>query len=422
MNAISPAFGCTVGTLSFEDALGRVLSLSFGKLPSETVDLLDSVGRVIAEPFLARSDLPRFDQSAMDGYAVRCANLTPGVLLPITGRTAAGETPGVLDDGGAYRILTGAPLPEGADAVIAQENVHRHGDFIEVRGVVPAAGTNVRRRGEDMRIGKALIAEGAILDWRHVAVFAAQGVSTVSVHRRPRITLLSSGRELRTPVQHLGPGQIHDSNLPMLVALLRNCGATVRPMAIVADSAIEMRAALQRAALDADVVITTAGISVGDEDHVRDALHDLGGDLAVLSVAMKPGKPLAAGRLGDAVFIGLPGNPMAALAGAMAFVRPLLAHMTGTAPAAPLRVHASFDFRRKPGRTEFIPVRLRQQGACLWAERVGPDGSGRLAPLLSATGFAILSAQDADIRHGTLLEFTAFMSTNTDPDRENPIG
>lgn len=408
MNAISPGFGCTLGTMTFGAALDRVLGLAPAPLPAETIGLADCVGRVLAEPFRAASDLPRFDQSAMDGYAVRVEGLMPGAWLPVTGRSAAGEVPACLAIGEVCRILTGAVLPAGADAVIAQESIHRRGGLIEVTDI-PDIGTNIRRRGEDMRVGQVLIPEGTLLDWRHIAVFAAQGASTVPVRRHPRITLLSSGRELRAAGQTLAPGQIHDSNLPMLLALLRAGGAVVRPVAIVADDAAAMRAALRSAALDADLVITTAGISVGDEDHVRDAVHDIGGDLAVLSVAMKPGKPLAAGRLGDAVFIGLPGNPMAALAGAIAFVRPLLARMMGLAPTPVIRAHAGFTTRRKPGRTELIPVSIRQHDACLWAERVGPDGSGRLAPLLEATGFAVLAAQDADTRHGTLLDVLPFM-------------
>lgn len=158
-------------------------------------------------------------------------------------------------------------------------------------------------------------------------MMVAQGVPSVLVRRRPRVTLLSSGRELRDLGESLAPGQIHDSNLPMLAALLHAGGASVRSVALVPDDPGAMRSALHRAALNADLVVTTAGISVGDEDHVREALRHLGGDLAVLTVAMKPGKPLAAGQVGDAVFIGLPGNPQAALAGAIAFVRPLLARM-----------------------------------------------------------------------------------------------
>ena len=318
------AFGCAGGGIRFDDAVEHVLSLAPSRFRAETVPLVDCAGRVIAAPFEARLDLPGFDRSAMDGYAVSCADLKAGAWLPTIGRTAAGEAPGRLCPNSAHRIMTGAPVPDGADAVIAQENVYQRGSMLQI-GAVPPVGSNVRRRGEDIRIGQMLIAEGATLDWRHIAVLAAQGVQYVSVLRRPRVTLLSSGRELRDPGEGLAPGQIHDSNLPMLATLLHAGGAVVRTMAVVEDDVAAMRSSLRHAAIDADLVLTTAGISVGEEDYVRDALRDLGAELAVHKVAMKPGKPLAFGRFEDAVFIGPPGNPLAALAGAIGFVRQLLA-------------------------------------------------------------------------------------------------
>lgn len=414
MNAIIPAFGCVTGGTPFPDALDRVLTLVEAPLAAEQVSLANAAGRILAEVVGARRDLPGFDQSAMDGYAVRCATLTVGAWLPVTGRTAAGEAPGIMADGGAHRILTGAPLPSGADAVLAQETVHRDGGLIRIMAV-PPSGTNIRHQGEDMRHGEELARPGTRLDWRHITVLAAQGIAEVRVRRRPRVTLLSSGRELRGAGDCLSKGQIHDSNMPMLAALLTGWGVEVRPMPIVPDDAASMRRALQSAAADADIVLTTAGISVGDEDHVRDALHALGGDLAVLKVAMKPGKPLAAGRLGSAVFIGLPGNPLAALAGAIGFVRPMLARLAGTSEPPPLRARAAFDLPRKPGRAEFIPVTLRQSDTCLWADRSGPDGSGRVSPLLSATGFAFLSADDADVRRGRTLDVIPFLDPGISP-------
>jgi molybdopterin molybdotransferase len=186
-------------------------------------------------------------------------------------------------------------------------------------------------------------------------------------------------------------------------------------MPIVPDDAASMREALHAAAAGADIVLTTAGISVGDEDHVRDALHALGGNLAVLKVAMKPGKPLAAGRLGGAAFIGLPGNPMAALAGAIGFVRPMLARLAGTPPPRPLHARAAFDMVRKPGRAEFIPVRLRQSDSGMWADRSEPDGSGRLSPLLASTGFACLSDAEADVRRGKFLKVIPFLDIGITP-------
>jgi molybdopterin molybdotransferase len=407
MNAIAPISGCSGTGMPFDIALGRILGLVTGALGVEHVSLHDCVGRILAVSLEARLDLPFFDQSAMDGYAVRCIDLADDLRLPVIGRTTAGERPGVLHPGSAHRILTGAPMPDGADAVIAQECVHHENGSLQI-SAVPLIGTNMRRRGEDIRVGQRLIAEGTRLDWRHLTALAAQGAQSVAVRCRPRVAVLSTGRELQEPGRSLAPGQIYDSNLPMLAALLQADGAIVRPVTAVADKAGATRDALLDAAVNADLVLTTAGISVGDEDHVRDALLDLGGDLAVLKVAMKPGKPLAAGRLGDAVFIGLPGNPLAALAGAIAFVRPLLARMAGTADPATERARAGFDMCRKPGRTEFIPVRLHQQGASCWAERTGPDGSGRLAPLLEATGFAILAAATGDIRHGDEIELFLF--------------
>jgi molybdopterin molybdotransferase len=421
MNAITPIFGCSAAGMPFDTALGRVLGLVRGTLGIEHVSLCECVGRVLAVPFEARLDLPGFDQSAMDGYAVRCADLAGSLLLPVTGRTAAGERPGCLHPGSAHRILTGAPMPDGADVVIAQECVHHEDGLLQINGA-PPVGTNVRRRGEDIRIGQPLIAEGTRLDCRHLTVLAAQGVRTVAVRHRPRVTVLSTGRELREPGHNLAPGQIHDSNLPMLAALLHADGAIVRPMTAVADEAGATRVALLDAAAGADLVLTTAGISVGDEDHVRGALLDLGGDLAVLKVAMKPGKPLAAGRLADAVFIGLPGNPLAALAGAIAFVRPLLARMEGTTDPATVCARAGFDMRRKLGRAEFIPIHLHQRGACSWAERTGPDGSGRLAPLLEATGFMFLSAGMGTICHGDEIEVLPFGSAVIASRRETVHG
>jgi molybdopterin molybdotransferase len=181
-----------------------------------------------------------------------------------------------------------------------------------------------------------------------------------------------------------------------------------------------MRSSLRHAAIDADLVLTTAGISVGEEDYVRDALRDLGAELAVHKVAMKPGKPLAFGRFEDAVFIGLPGNPLAALAGAIGFVRPLLARMGGAGAPAPIHARAGFEMRRKSGRTEFVPVCLRQRNACIWAERGGLDGSARLAVLLQASGFVVLSEEDTDVRHGDLLCVFPFLPSDIEPGGEIP--
>ncbi|MFO1026066.1 MAG: gephyrin-like molybdotransferase Glp [Acetobacteraceae bacterium] len=414
MNAILPAFGCTAGGIDFDVALQRILDLVDRPLPAEAVPLESCVGRVLREPITARVDLPPFDQSAMDGYAVRTASLIAGAVTPVTGRTATGEPPSRLAACGVHRVLTGAALPDGADAVIAQEHVRRDGDLLTA-AAVPPVGTNIRRCGEDIRAGTALLYPGATLDWRHIAIMASQGFSAIQVSRSPRVALLSTGRELCAAGQDLAAGQIHDSNGPMLGALLTAWGASVRRVPIVADNPATMRAALRAAADGVDLVLTTAGISVGDEDHVRDALDALGGNLAVLKVAMKPGKPLAAGRLGRALFVGLPGNPQAALAGALGFVRPLLARLMDARPLGSLRICAEFALRRTPGRTEFILARLVRRGDAFVAARTGPDGSGRLAPLLTADGFVLLPASTAHVASGDVVTFVPFLSCGDRP-------
>lgn len=397
----------SASVLSFDQARALVLALASAVPPSETVPLAEAVGRISAERVLARRDLPPFPQAAMDGYALARATTPTGEWVEIHGRTAAGEPPGTLEPGFVHRILTGAPMPAGADAVVEQEAVEVAGPMVRLARV-PAAGANQRARGEDMRAGEMLVPAGTRLDWRHITVLAAQGCDRVRVTRRVRVALLGSGRELRQPGETAEAAQIFDSNRPMLAALLIGWGAELILPPLVPDDEAAMRAALREAAREADLVLTNAGISVGEEDHVRTALRALGGNLAVLKVAMKPGKPLAAGRLGQALFVGLPGNPQAALAGAVAFVRPLLARMSGAEPPAALSLRAGFALHRKTGRTELIPVRLTTRGAEWWAERAGPDGSGRLAPLLRVGALAVLPAEAADITEGTPLTAFAF--------------
>jgi molybdopterin molybdotransferase len=408
MNAISADLACGAGGMAFEEARARVLALAGAPMAAEEVGIEDCIGRVLAASVQARLSLPGFDQAAMDGYAVSAEGLRAEDWLPVAGRTAAGEPPGWLLPGSAHRVLTGAPMPWGADAVVAQEDVLRRGGMIRLR-LAPLPGAHRRCQGEDIRAGAELLPEGRLLDWRHVTVLAAQGLSAVPVRRRPRVVLMSGGRELRAAGAPLRPGQIHDSNLPMLRALLRGWGAEVEARPVMADDAAAMREALRSAAeAGADLILTSAGISVGDEDHLREALLSLGGSLDVLRVAMKPGKPLGAGRIGNSVFLGLPGNPQAALAGAVAFLRPLLARMAGAGEPGRLMVRAGFGMPRRAARAEFVPVRLVQRGACLWAERTGPGGSGRLMPLLEADGLAFLPAGPDALRPGAPLEVLPF--------------
>jgi molybdopterin molybdotransferase len=401
MNAIHPGLECAVGNVAFEDALRGLLCLVPAPVPFRPVRTGACLGRVLAETVVARRDLPGFDQSAMDGYAIFAADAARQKFLPVIGRTAAGQAPGRLVTPGAYRVFTGAPIPLGADCVVVQEEVQ----LIEEKLILDAApprGANIRRRGEDVRIGDILISAGTVLDWRHQTMLAAQGIQVVAIRRAVRVAVLSTGNELST-TSDLAPGQIHDSNLSMLAGLLSAWGADVRTTVTSRDDRTAMRAAFQYIAEDVDLVVSTGGISAGEEDHVRAVLHEAGGRAAFLKVAMKPGKPLVFGRLGNAVFLGLPGNPQAALAGAVGFLTPLLARISGTMPPAPCFARSRFAIRHKPGRSEFVPVRLRAPDGCLWAEALGPRGSGRLRPMLDADGLAFLRADQGDIGPGNIV-------------------
>jgi molybdopterin molybdotransferase len=324
MNAIHPGPGCAVGDVTYEDALQRLLCLVPAPTPCRSVDAAACSGSVLAEAVVARRDLPSFDQSAMDGYAISVADAARQKFLPVIGRTAAGDAPGRLVTLGAYRIFTEAPLPSGADCVLAQEDV----DIIEgslILDTPPPCGANIRRRGEDVRIGDILISAGTVLDWRHQTILAAQGIQAVAIRRAVRVAVLSTGNEL-SATSDLAPGQIHDSNLWMLAGLLAAWGADVRTTATSRDNPTAMRAALQRIAADVDLVVSTGGISAGEEDHVLAVVHEAGGRGAVLKVAMKPGKPLVLGRLGDAAFLALPGNPQGGARGCGRVPEPAAGH------------------------------------------------------------------------------------------------
>jgi molybdopterin molybdotransferase len=401
MNVIHPELECAVGKVAFEDALQRLLSIVPAPFECALTRTVTCPGHVLAEAVVACRDLPSFDQSAMDGYAIFAADAATQKFLPVIGRTAAGEAPGRLVTPGAYRVFTGAPIPLGADCVVVQEDVHVVGKNL-ILNATPPRGANIRRRGEDVRIEDLLISAGTVLDWRHQTMLAAQGIQLVAVRRPARVAVLSTGNGFSASPD-LAPGQIHDSNLSMLAGLLAAWGADVRTTLTTRDDRTAMRAAFQRIAAEVDLVVSTGGVSVGEEDHVRAAVHEAGGRAALLKVAMKPGKPLAFGRVGDAVFLGLPGSPQAALAGAVGFLNPLLAKMSGKLPPAPCFARTRFAIRHKPGRSEFVPVRLRAPDGCLWAEVLGPRGSGRLRPMLEADGLAFLRADQGDIGPGKIV-------------------
>ena len=319
----------------FDAARAVAMELARPVVGSQTVPIADAAGRVLAHDIRAPRSLPEFDQAAMDGYAVRLAGRT-GVplVLPVSAHAYAGDAPGVLAPGTARRIMTGAALPAGADTVVMQEQAIPRGERVQFDAAIQP-GTHIRRAGEDVRRGDAVLPAGTVLAWPEIALLAALGIASVVVARTVRVAVLTTGAELRAAGDSLPMGAIHDSCGPLLTALLAAPAVEVASFS-VGDDAVATEAAIATLAGHADLLITVAGMSVGEKDHVRGAVLRAGGQLDVVKVAMKPGKPLGLGRISDSCFVGLPGNPQAAAYGALAFVRPMLAIMVGEAPAPAL--------------------------------------------------------------------------------------
>jgi len=317
--------------ISVADALERLFALA-PRMPSETVSLVQAGGRVLAANVVANRDQPPFDASAMDGWAVRSADTVPGVRLKIAGEAPAGRAwDGVLSSGQAVRIFTGGPVPAGADRVVIQEDARREGDWV-VLGDRLEDGTNIRPRGADFAAG-TIVAAPRRLRPADLALIAAMNVPVVTVARAPEVAILMTGDELVAPGGDPGPSQIVASNGYALAAMVRAEGGVPRLLPIVPDDP-DLLAAGLRLAADADVIVTVGGASVGDHDLVAGALAAAGAAMDFHKVAIRPGKPIMAGRLGDALVVGLPGNPVSALVCGMVFLLPVLRAMQGLPAAA----------------------------------------------------------------------------------------
>ncbi|MEX2334126.1 MAG: gephyrin-like molybdotransferase Glp, partial [Pseudohongiella sp.] len=308
-------------------ALTRLLDDARLRIAPETVALSQADARVLLRDVVAGCDVPPWDNSAMDGYAVDSRALHIDTSLMVSQRIPAGTAPGALVPGSAARIFTGAPMPDGADAVVMQENCRAEGDRVFVsKPVVP--GENVRRQGADVPLGSVLLRAGHRLRPQDVGLLAATGQSSVLVGKRPRVALMATGDELIEPGQPLRPGQIYNSNAYMLAAMLRVLGIDPIDIGRVPDSLAETEAALRRTAQQVDCIITTGGVSAGEEDHVRAALQRCG-RLTLWKLALKPGKPFAYGQIDNTVLFGLPGNPVSAFVTFLLLVRPALLAMMG---------------------------------------------------------------------------------------------
>ncbi len=391
--------------LSLADATRQIFDESY-VLGAERLPLPEAQGRVLFADQNANRRLPPWDNSAMDGFAVRASEL-PGEL-PIAGVVAAGATPDdKLEPGSCLKIMTGAPIPDGADAVVMREQVEEgpeRASFSET----PKPGAHIRRAGEDVEEGSLLLAAGSVLGPGELAILAAQGIAEVDVIRRPRVAILSTGNELVPLGATPNAGQIINSNNITLAAQIRDAGAIAIDAGIVGDTLAETVRSL-RAAVDYDVLITSGGVSVGDFDYVKDAFAEVGMRTAFWKVAVKPGKPVAfcvrerqKGLQPQLVF-GLPGNPASSLVSFELFVRPLLLRLMGHKTTQRDRVLVKLEakFEKDAGRTHFVRAQVRREGDELVATALRKQGSGMLRSMVSVDCLLILEAEQKIFEKGS---------------------
>ncbi|MAM56141.1 MAG: molybdopterin molybdenumtransferase [Salinicola sp.] len=380
---------------SVERALEALLE-GVSRLEGERIACPDADGRVLRDDVRAAIDVPPADNSAMDGFALASAD--SGRQLPISQRIPAGQPPQPLIPGTCARIFTGSEIPAGADCVAIQENVELVGESAIVP--VTQAGQNVRRRGLDVTTGQPLLTAGTRLGAAALGLLAGQGCSTVDVVRRPKVALLLTGDEIVEPGQPLARGQIYNSNGPMLATLIRRFGGELVSQIRVADDFDTTLARLEQAAAVADVIVTTGGVSVGEEDHVKPALERLG-TLSLWRLAMRPGKPLALGTIGSARLVGLPGNPVSSYVGAWLYLRPLLGRLQGCHDLESLPVigaEAQFETRTQ-GRRHYMRANLEFRGERILATAYPEQSSAVLTSCAETNAFAVIPA-DSHISPG----------------------
>jgi molybdopterin molybdotransferase len=395
-------------------AVEAAVALIAARVPAieatETLGLFSATGRVLAQPLIAPIDLPVFDNSAVDGYAARWQDLARDMEtnLPIAGRVAAGHavsTPAPKDS--ALRIFTGAPVPEGFDTVFMQEDCKLQNDGRVILPPGLAKGANVRPRGEDIAQGAEAIARGRRLMPEDIGLAAALGVTELKVRRQIKAAIFSTGDEIVSPGTPLPPAAVYDANRFILQSMLQRLGVDVHDLGILPDDKARITAALAGAAQSYDLVVTSGGVSMGEEDHVKAAL-EANGSLAFWQLAIKPGRPVAMGILDGTPFIGLPGNPVAVFVCFAALVRPLVAALNGAEPE-PMqkrKVTAGFRFKKKTGRREYIRVSLRvdASGETI-AEKHAVQGSGALTSLTRTQGLVEVHEDITEVALGDKVDF-----------------
>ncbi len=403
------AFG---GALLSVEAAARLIEARIPPLagPPEQVGLAVAAGRVLARDVVAARPLPPFFNAAVDGYAFRHADLAASgeTRLIVRGRVAAGQPAAAVASGTAMRVFTGAPMPPEADTVMMQEDARLEAGAV----LLPPGlrrGANARPAGEDVAAGAVALAAGRRLRAPEVGLAAALGLATVAVTRRVRVGVFSTGDELASPGAALGAAQTYDSNRFTLLALLAGLPVEATDLGILPDEPRATAAALRAAAGSQDLLLTSGGVSAGEEDHVRSAIEQ-GGSLVFWRLAVKPGRPAAMGVVGGVPVVGLPGNPVAAVVTFLCLARPLVLRLAGAAPECLPRfpARAGFPYRKKAGRREYVRVRLRSDGGLLLAEKFGREGAGLLTSLTESDAFAELGEAVLSVAPGDIVQVLPF--------------
>jgi molybdopterin molybdotransferase len=396
--------------ISVRDGQNQILSGITAVVAPELLPVTRALGRVLAEDFQAPIDVPPADNSAVDGYAVGSADIpaTGTRELVVIADLAAGSVfDRALAAGQALRIMTGAPMPAGADTVYPQEVAERHGDRVRVGPL--AKGANVRLRGEDVEAGAIVVEAGTVLRPQEIGLMTSLGAWQVMVRRRPRVALMSTGDEVAEPGTPRRPGQIYDANRFALRGSIEQCGGEVIDLGIVRDDRAVLKARLGEAAAGADVVLTSGGVSVGVYDLVKEVLAEIGA-IDFWQVAMQPGRPLAVGSIGGTAFFGLPGNPVASLLSFMLFVRPVIYKLAGRRTLFPesWQARALEPMSKKVGRTEYKRGILRFNGGAWEVRTTGPQGSGILFSMVAGNCLIVLDEPRGDVAAGELVTVEPF--------------